>query len=59
MHVRSGGCVVAADGLAAGSIKVVVVPAGRVVAELLSPPESREIDLAVGEEKTVVLTGPK
>jgi hypothetical protein len=59
MHVRIGGSIIAADGIAAGSTVVVAVPAGRVVAELVTPPQSHEVDLAVGEEKTVVLTGPK
>ena len=59
VEVRGDGCIVAADGIAAGSTKVWVVPAGRVVAELRSPKQSQAVDLAVGEEKTVVLTGPK
>jgi hypothetical protein len=59
MHVRCGDSLIAGDGIAAGSMKTVVVPAGHVIVELMSPPQSQEVDLAVGEEKTVVLTGPK
>ncbi len=59
MNVRCGNSLIAGDGIAAGSTKTIVVPAGRVVAELRSPPQSQEVDLAVGEEKTVVLNGPK
>ena len=60
--VRADGAVVCFDGIAAQDDAEITVPAGHLVLDLTLPgtgEEQRELDIAVGEKKEVVIGAPK